>query len=61
MWKVLFKKKKKTKKKKKKRKRNDPVKKGDVSVVVKRSNLFCDFAGISIILGTEAQKIMSSS
>ena len=42
-------------------KRNAPVKKSDVSVVVKRSNLFCDFAGISIIFGNEAQKIMSSS
>ena len=47
--------------KKKERKRNDPVKKGDASVVVKKSNLFCDFAGISIIFGNEAQKIMSSS
>ena len=42
-------------------KRNAPVKKSDVSVVVKRSNLFCDFAGISIIFDNEAQKIMSSS
>ena len=37
------------KKRKKKKQRNAPVKKGDVdvSVVVKRSNLLCDFAGIS--------------
>ena len=41
------------------------MKKGDVdvSVVVKRSNLLCDFAGISrtFFFGNEEQKIMSSS
>ena len=49
------------KKKKKKWKRNAPVKKGDVSFVVKRSNLFCNSARISIIFSNEAQKMMSSS
>ena len=47
--------------KKQTKKRNAPVKKGDVSVVVKRSNLFCEFVGIPITFGNEAQKIMSSS
>ena len=51
----LFKK----KKKKGKRKRNATVKKGDVSAVVKRSNLLCDFAGISrSFFGNEKQKII---
>ena len=52
-------------KKKKKKQRNALVKKGDVdfSVVVKRRNLLCDFAGISrtFFFGNEEQKIMSSS
>ena len=43
---------------KKKRKRSAPVKKGDVSVVVKRSNLLCDCAGTSrTFLGNEEKKI----
>ena len=47
------------KKKKEKRKRNATVKKGDVSAVVKRSNLPCDFAGISrSFFGNEKQKII---
>ena len=44
--------------KKKKRKRSAPVKKGDVSVVVKRSNLLCDCAGTSrTFFGNEEKKI----
>ena len=43
---------------KKKRKRSAPVKKGDVSVVVKRSNLLCDCAGTSrTFFGNEEKKI----
>ena len=35
------------------------MKKGDISAVVKRSNLLCDFAGISrSFFGNEKQKII---
>ena len=47
------------KKKKEKRKRNATVKKGDVSAVVKRSNLLCDCAGTSrTFFGNGKQKII---